>query len=339
MFRSFLVLDILDFAAKSMNRFIITTLFILSQGALSRPLNIAHRGSSGMMPEHTLEAYKLAIQQGADIIECDVSVTKDFQLICAHESWINHTTNVAEHSEFRNRVRTYKVAGHGEITDYFTIDFTLAELKTLGRVQQHSYRDHRFDGLFKIATLDEYIDLAQREDVGIYPEIKDPIFINSFLPDDLRFEDMIIETLHDRGYTTPESKCFLQSFDEDSLWYVAQRTDLRLIKLMENDVDDEKLDQWSGSFYGVGPWKNLIVPSWSTEHGNKNALGNATDFVERLHARNLKIHPWTFRAEDRYLSYDYGQDIHAEFEMFLNLKIDGFFTDFPASLARFLNLQ
>ena len=46
----------------------------------TRPLNIAHRGSSGQLPEHTVEAYELAIRQGADIIECDLAVTKDKQV-------------------------------------------------------------------------------------------------------------------------------------------------------------------------------------------------------------------------------------------------------------------
>jgi glycerophosphoryl diester phosphodiesterase len=45
------------------------------------PYVIAHRGSSGALPEHTLEAYALAIAQGADFVECDVVPTKDCVLI------------------------------------------------------------------------------------------------------------------------------------------------------------------------------------------------------------------------------------------------------------------
>lgn len=41
------------------------------------PWVIAHRGASGALPEHTVEGYKLAVEQGADFIECDVVVTKD----------------------------------------------------------------------------------------------------------------------------------------------------------------------------------------------------------------------------------------------------------------------
>ena len=47
---------------------------------------IAHRGACGYRPEHTLEAYRLAIQQGADFIEPDLVATKDGVLIARHEN-------------------------------------------------------------------------------------------------------------------------------------------------------------------------------------------------------------------------------------------------------------
>ena len=51
----------------------------ITDAALSgkQPFVIGHRGSCGVLPEHTIEAYSLAVQQGADFIECDVVVTKD----------------------------------------------------------------------------------------------------------------------------------------------------------------------------------------------------------------------------------------------------------------------
>lgn len=61
-----------------------------------KPAVVAHRGASGTLPEHTKEAYLLAIQQGADFIECDVVVTRDLQLICRHEPQLNDTTDAAQ---------------------------------------------------------------------------------------------------------------------------------------------------------------------------------------------------------------------------------------------------
>lgn len=91
---------------------------------------IAHRGASGYRPEHTLEAYRLAIRQGADFIEPDLVATRDGVLVARHENEISGTTDVASHPEFANRRTTKVVDGHA-LTGWFTEDFTLAELKTL----------------------------------------------------------------------------------------------------------------------------------------------------------------------------------------------------------------
>src|SRR5678815_927111 len=57
---------------------------------------IAHRGASGYAPEHTLAAYRLAMEQGADYVEQDLGVTKDGVLVCLHDDTLERTTNVEE---------------------------------------------------------------------------------------------------------------------------------------------------------------------------------------------------------------------------------------------------
>ena len=94
----------------------------------NRPLVIAHRGLTGAYPEHTAQAYQRAIDVGADVIECDVCVTKDLHLVCIHESWLTPATNVAEHPEFADKRTTYLI-GTTNRTDWFTVDFTLEELR------------------------------------------------------------------------------------------------------------------------------------------------------------------------------------------------------------------
>lgn len=54
---------------------------------------VAHRGSSGEQPEHTLAAYKRAIDEGADALECDVRLTRDSHLICVHDRRVDRTSN------------------------------------------------------------------------------------------------------------------------------------------------------------------------------------------------------------------------------------------------------
>jgi glycerophosphoryl diester phosphodiesterase len=57
------------------------------------PQIVAHRGSSRDEPEHTLKAYRRAIDEGADALECDVRLTADGHLVCVHDRRVNRTSN------------------------------------------------------------------------------------------------------------------------------------------------------------------------------------------------------------------------------------------------------
>lgn len=129
------------------------------------PIIIAHRGASGYRPEHTLAAYELAIDMGADYIEPDLVCTRDGILIARHENEISTTTDVAHHPEFINR-RTTKIIDGKSITGWFTEDFTLAELKTLkARECLPDLRTQNtvFDDLFEIPTLQEIITFVRQK--------------------------------------------------------------------------------------------------------------------------------------------------------------------------------
>ncbi|WP_392424875.1 glycerophosphodiester phosphodiesterase [Barrientosiimonas humi] len=60
-----------------------------------RPEVVAHRGSSHTRPEHTAAAYLLAIEEGADAVECDVRLTADRHLVCVHDRRIDRTSTGA----------------------------------------------------------------------------------------------------------------------------------------------------------------------------------------------------------------------------------------------------
>ncbi|KAL0415944.1 UNVERIFIED_CONTAM: Glycerophosphodiester phosphodiesterase GDPD6, partial [Sesamum latifolium] len=75
-----------------------------------RAYNVAHRGSNGEIPE-TSAAYMRAIEEGADFIESDILASKDGVLICFHDVNLDDTTDIANHTEFSDRKRTYEVQG------------------------------------------------------------------------------------------------------------------------------------------------------------------------------------------------------------------------------------
>ncbi|OLP15879.1 glycerophosphodiester phosphodiesterase [Leptolyngbya sp. 'hensonii'] len=183
------------------------------------PLVIGHRGASGELPEHTLEAYKLAILRGADFIEPDLVSTKDGVLIARHEPILGGTTDVASRPEFANRRRDGVIDGVLYQNEFFASDFTLAEIKTLRAVMPQGYRTDAFDGVFQIPTLDEVIDLVQQVEkdtgrkIGIYPETKHPTYHDQL---GLSLEEKLIDTLVQQGFTDP-SRIFIQSFEVSNL--------------------------------------------------------------------------------------------------------------------------
>ena len=113
------------------------------------PIVIAHRGASGERPEHTLEAYRLAIAQGADYIEPDLVMSADGVLFARHDPWLSDSTDIAARPEFADRRRTLTGPEGEVLTDWWTFDFTAAELKTL-RARQ--VRELDADGQLKAPT-------------------------------------------------------------------------------------------------------------------------------------------------------------------------------------------
>jgi glycerophosphoryl diester phosphodiesterase len=196
---------------------------------------IAHRGASGYRPEHTLEAYRLAIRQGADFIEPDLVATKDGVLIARHENEISGTTDVASRPEFAGR-KTTKVIDGESFTGWFTEDFTLAEIKTLRakeRIPAIRPQNTRFDGMFQVPTFAEVIQLAKRESrngrvIGIYPETKHPTYFAhegrrlDGTPIGISLGAKVVETLVAEGFTDPK-RIYIQSFEFENLIELRKR--------------------------------------------------------------------------------------------------------------------
>ncbi|MFD0738378.1 glycerophosphodiester phosphodiesterase family protein [Lysobacter koreensis] len=190
---------------------------------------IAHRGASGYRPEHTLEAYRLAIRMGADFIEPDLVATKDGVLVARHENEISGTTDVASHPGFASRKTTKAIDGK-PVTGWFTEDFTLAELKTLRareRIPAVRPDNTRFDGMYQVPTFAEVVQLAKRESrggrvIGVYPETKHPTYFAregrrlDGTPIGISLGAKLLEVLVAEGFTDP-ARVYIQSFEVENL--------------------------------------------------------------------------------------------------------------------------
>jgi glycerophosphoryl diester phosphodiesterase len=205
------------------------------------PIVIGHRGASGELPEHTLGAYKLAIERGADFIEPDLVSTKDGVLIARHEPNLIATTNVKDLAQFASRKTTKMVDGVAE-EGFFASDFTLAEIKTLKAIMPQSERTQVFNGLYEIPTLEEIIGLVKQVEadtgkkIGIYPETKHPTFHDNL---GLSLEEPLLATLQKTGFTDP-TRVFIQSFEVANLKELNTKTNIPLVQLL--DAYDVNLD-------------------------------------------------------------------------------------------------
>jgi len=260
---------------------------------LNKVIVIAHRGASGERPEHTIESYRLAIEQGADYIEPDLVMTRDGALIARHENEIGGTTDVAEHPQFAARRRTQVIDGES-MTGWFTEDFTLAEIKSLRareRLGDLRPQNRGFDGQFTVPTFDEIMQLAVAANIGrsadnrigVYPETKHPAhFAGIGLP----LEAALLQTLERHGYSSVGSPVFIQSFDPRNLRQLRAMTRLPLVQLLEYEL---------GDMHRIAEYADAI--------GIAKSLASAAA-VEQAHALKLKVHVWTFRAENEFLPDD-----------------------------------
>jgi glycerophosphoryl diester phosphodiesterase len=338
------------------------------------PIVIGHRGASGYRPEHTLASYQLAIDLGANFIEPDLVLTKDGVPIARHEPLFGATalngvaisvpnefttTNIFDHPEFASRLRTRSLDGN-LVTGYWADDFTLAEVKTLRareRIPGTRPNNATYNDLYEIPTLQEVIDLAKAQSIatgrtiGIYPETKHPTFFatnaaNRTNP--ARFEDIVVGILHANYGNVATAPVFLQSFEVYNLQYLKTQTNIHLVQLLNGAssrpydfvlagdmrtygdlITQAGLNIVNDYAAGIGPTRDLLIPRPG------NVLGSPTNLVMDAHAAGLLVHPFTFRAENTFLSNGYrvGVDPNAygnyqdELLKYLNLGIDGFFTD------------
>ena len=203
------------------------------------PLVVAHRGASGYLPEETLEAYVRAIELGADIIEMDLVSTKDSVLICRHDPNLAISTDVATRSEYANRKKTTQVDGETQ-TGWFCNDFTLSEIKNLGAISTDAERPQQYNGLYKIPTFQEVVDLLKTKrretgrSIGIYPETKNPTYFRNL---GLSLEDRLIAMLDASGWNSKTEKVFVQSFEPGSLKYMRSKG-LKTFLIQLIDADD-----------------------------------------------------------------------------------------------------
>jgi glycerophosphoryl diester phosphodiesterase len=167
-------------------------------GALTgHPFVVAHRGASGERPEHTLAAYELALQEGADGVECDVRLTRDGHLVCVHDRRVDRTSN-----------------GSGLVSE-----MTLSQLRELDYGTWHPSSAGATDDT-GLLTLDDLVKLVLdwNRPVKIFIETKHPVRYGALV------ESKVLALLHRYGVASPASadlsRAVVMSFSAAAVWRI-----------------------------------------------------------------------------------------------------------------------
>ena len=325
-----------------MHKNLIFILFILissskffSQTIVSRSNDkviIAHRGASGYLPEHTMESKAMAYAMHPDFIEQDLVLSKDDIPIVIHDIYLGDITDVAQRFPNRSRIDNR----------FYVIDFTYNELKQLNVLERFNPKtkeavfSNRFPygkSHFNLHSLQDEIELIQGlnkstgNDIGIYPEIKNPKFHRENGKD---ISKIVLSILSDYGYMTKSDNCILQCFDAPELKRIRidLKSELFLVQLIGWKLEEGQLENYRNYADGIGPSIKHLILGFDED---KNVI--FSDLVKNAHDLNLKVHAFTFRADQL--------GGIPSFEKLLELgfygaDVDGIFTDFPDKAVSFL---
>lgn len=322
---------------------------------------IAHRGASGYLPEHTLEAKTLAFAQGADYLEQDLAMSKDNHLIVIHDHFLDNLTDVA--TKFPNRARS-----DGR---YYVIDFTLAELRELKTTENFFIKNGEmkpvYPGRFPIRkssfglhTFEEEIEFIQGlekttgKKVGIYPEIKAPWFHHQHGKD---IASKTLEVLKKYGYTKKSAPVYLQTFDYNELKRIKTELlpkfgmDIKLVQLIaysdwEETQEKNAEGKWEnydydwmhkeGAIREITKYASGVGPAWYMLIDNENSkIGSPkiTLLAEEIKKSGVECHPYTIRKD---ALPKYVKNIDELFSiLFTRTGATGVFTDFPDLCVKF----
>lgn len=278
------------------------------------PIVIAHRGAAAYVSENTLASTEMALDMAAPYVENDVQMTKDGVLVVMHDDTLNRTTNVEDMFEARNG--GYRVA-----------DFTLAEIKTL-TVDQNIRNDYDLpvsgDKAYEVPTFAEQLDLitayneANNTSYGILVEGK-----YGFNADTNR---AVMETLKDKGYTTPE-KAMIQSFDFGNVFDYMLLEDELGMDLGIAQLGDAS---WNGYTWMVSGLISLQNMAQYTDTVAISYGSLSESFIDAAHALGLTVYGWTYRPGDLEAAY-------ALMDSYLDWGLDGFITDNPDLVGTVIN--
>lgn len=338
--------------------------------------SIGHRGAPLMFPEHTVESNVAAARMGAGILECDVTFTKDKQLVCRHAQNDLHTTTNILATDLAEKCTTgFSPAKDGEpaTAECRTSDITLAEYKTLNAKMDAANKNG--------ATVAEYMDgtagwrtdlyatngtvMTHAESIALFrslgakftPELKSP---SVEMPFEGYSQEDYAQALIDeyKAAGVPASDVWAQSFNLDDVLYwikaepefgkqaVFLDASYNIEGFNPNDASTFPYDFAELHAQGV----NYIAPPMWMLVAVENGEIVPSAYTKEAKAAGLKLITWTLErsgplANGGGWNFQTIKDVTNNDAMYMELLdvlaqevgIEGIFSDWPATVTYYAN--
>jgi glycerophosphoryl diester phosphodiesterase len=283
--------------------------------------SIGHRGAPLQFPEHTKESYEAAAKMGAGILECDVTFTKDRELVCRHSQCDLHTTTnilatpLAEKCSVPPEFDSNGMLTNAADITCCTSDITLAEFKSLqGKMDaadrtattiegyMNATADYRTDLYASKGTLlthAESIQLFKELGAHYTPELKSPSVEMPFEGDYTQemYAQQMIDEYRDAGIHP--RKVWPQSFNYedvkywiDNTWYGRQA--VYLDGVYDTSVTQAQMEEWVDEGLRV-----LAPPMWMLLDVNSDGDIVPSQYAINAKAAGLKLIAWTLERSGR----------------------------------------
>eukprot|EP01018_Ginkgo_biloba_P028322 Gb_10598 [translate_table: standard] len=299
----------------------------------SAPLVIARGGLSGLFPEQTESAYKVAMNNSLPgaVMYCDLQLTKDGQGICRPDIILDPSTNIA--LVYQNQNNSYLLNGHN-VNGWFSIDFTAEQLFiNVSATQPFLSRTPLFD----YAELLPPDAIAQLKPAAIWLNVQYSKFYEQH---NLSMPTYVLSLANNMtlNYISSPEVGFLRAI---SSAFRRSKTKLLMSFLGEEDIDPSTNVTYDSILTNLTFVKTfaagILVPKnyiWPVD--NDLYLQPHTSLVQDAHAAGLEVFAADFANDVYPLSYNYSYDPIREYLQFMDkgdFAVDGVLTDFSVTAS------
>ncbi|KAK1391892.1 Glycerophosphodiester phosphodiesterase [Heracleum sosnowskyi] len=300
------------------------------------PLVISHEGASGVYPGCTDLAYKQAISDGADVLDCPVQMTKDGTPFCLGS--INLIDGTTSAQTFSNLITNIPELNSNGI---FSFSLDWSDIQSLKPVISNPYRDAslyrnpRNKNVGNFVALSDFLALANNATsvLGVSIRIENASYLAE--KQGLSVIDAVVDALSKAGYNNQtRKKVMIQSSSSAVL--------LKLKEANNNyefvyEIEEDIRDTLNSTILDIAKFANsLVINKNSVYTENLHFLTTATGVVSKIQAFKLAVYVKLFQNEFFSQAWDCLSDPYVELNLFFgDSGVDGVITDFPGTANRY----